>query len=321
MAQALCGPSNALQNLTKQASADRSLQQDRAAPSASHAVSQDFRSRIPTDILAADAELAAFEAGVAPSPSPIAAQPQHPLARHHIPVPGHAHAHAIPPQAQPDWASDFQHLSISSPLRAQQFRQHHQPFQHLQQQRAPAQSSWQEEFLQQQQQQQSGPQHAASPASLASQRLFGTMGAMSPAAPFYDQSASSLGAVAPATASSTEAFDDEAFEAAFAEARAEIDQLERHQQPQSTSTQHGAAPDTTTQHETSSPRIGADTIADTPRDAHGANQSDDLARTAGQLLNSVQYETSQKFRESSFLALMRQLRDREVVVDGDEFKQ
>ena len=43
-----------------------------------------------------------------------------------------------------------------------------------------------------------------------------------------------------------------------------------------------------------------------------------LARTAGQLLNSVRDDQSQKFQESNFLALMRQLRDREVRVEGDK---
>ena len=46
---------------------------------------------------------------------------------------------------------------------------------------------------------------------------------------------------------------------------------------------------------------------------------DALAHTAGQLLDSVSHETSEKFAQSSFLALMRKLRDREVVVEGENF--
>jgi hypothetical protein len=46
---------------------------------------------------------------------------------------------------------------------------------------------------------------------------------------------------------------------------------------------------------------------------------DALAHTAGQLLDSVSHETSEKFAQSSFLALMRRLRDREVVVEGENF--
>lgn len=45
---------------------------------------------------------------------------------------------------------------------------------------------------------------------------------------------------------------------------------------------------------------------------------DDLARTAGQLLDSVKSDTSTKFQNSNFLALMRRLRDHEVVVEGDK---
>lgn len=46
--------------------------------------------------------------------------------------------------------------------------------------------------------------------------------------------------------------------------------------------------------------------------------ADELSRTAGQLLDSVSHETNEKFQQSSFLALMRRLRDREVRVEGDK---
>jgi len=46
---------------------------------------------------------------------------------------------------------------------------------------------------------------------------------------------------------------------------------------------------------------------------------DDLSRVAGQLLDSVSHENSQKFQESVFLQLMRKLRDKEVRVDGENF--
>lgn len=46
---------------------------------------------------------------------------------------------------------------------------------------------------------------------------------------------------------------------------------------------------------------------------------EDLARTAGHLLESVSHETSQKFQESVFLQLMRRLRDKEVTVEGENF--
>jgi len=51
------------------------------------------------------------------------------------------------------------------------------------------------------------------------------------------------------------------------------------------------------------------------RDEHDQNE---LAATAAELLDRVSGDTSRKFQESNFLALMRRLRDGEVVVDGDK---
>ncbi|KAF5370608.1 hypothetical protein D9758_001919 [Tetrapyrgos nigripes] len=50
----------------------------------------------------------------------------------------------------------------------------------------------------------------------------------------------------------------------------------------------------------------------TPEDA------DELARTAGLLLETVREETNPKFQNSQFMSLMTQLRDRKVVVRGNE---
>lgn len=44
---------------------------------------------------------------------------------------------------------------------------------------------------------------------------------------------------------------------------------------------------------------------------------DDLAATAGLLISSVQHETNLKFQNSEFMGLMRRLRDRQAIVDGD----
>ena len=68
------------------------------------------------------------------------------------------------------------------------------------------------------------------------------------------------------------------------------------------------------------PRIGADTIP--PHDAAVAGadadaDADALAQTAGALLDGLQGEQGDKFRQSGFLALMRRMRDREVRVEGD----
>lgn len=49
-----------------------------------------------------------------------------------------------------------------------------------------------------------------------------------------------------------------------------------------------------------------------------AHDDDEMAATAGQLLDRVADNDSEKFKNSTFLNLMRQLRDREVRVEGDK---
>ncbi|KAI0374062.1 TPR-like protein [Pilatotrama ljubarskyi] len=55
--------------------------------------------------------------------------------------------------------------------------------------------------------------------------------------------------------------------------------------------------------------------------ASRAHEADELARTAGVLLDTVQGETNPKFKNSAFMGLMRQLRDREVILEGNDFVQ
>jgi hypothetical protein len=72
-------------------------------------------------------------------------------------------------------------------------------------------------------------------------------------------------------------------------------------------------------------RIGSDTIPYQEQKTRTPDQdsrdADELARTAGQLLTSVEHDTSDKFQNSQFLALMRKIRDGEVKVQGEEFKE
>lgn len=72
-------------------------------------------------------------------------------------------------------------------------------------------------------------------------------------------------------------------------------------------------------------QLGANTDADPDQDvdadADGEEEEKEanaLAQTAAKVLDSVADNTSQKFRHSTFLGLMRQLRDGEVRVKGDE---
>lgn len=69
-------------------------------------------------------------------------------------------------------------------------------------------------------------------------------------------------------------------------------------------------------------RIGSDRILDEAeersKDSTRDAEADELARTAGTLLERVQGETNQKFKQSTFLSLMRQLRDKDAFVEGDK---
>ena len=69
-------------------------------------------------------------------------------------------------------------------------------------------------------------------------------------------------------------------------------------------------------------RIGSDRILDEAKNSEEKSdketEADELARTAGQLLENVKGDQSRKFQESNFLSLMRQLRDKEVRVEGDK---
>jgi hypothetical protein len=88
-------------------------------------------------------------------------------------------------------------------------------------------------------------------------------------------------------------FEDEAFELAFAEAESAI---------------HATATIAKTEPVAEEPRLSDE------------EEADRLAETAGELFDRLQHErdTDEKFRNSTFMALMRKLRDREVVVAGND---
>ncbi|KAG6833527.1 hypothetical protein H0H87_005178 [Tephrocybe sp. NHM501043] len=52
-----------------------------------------------------------------------------------------------------------------------------------------------------------------------------------------------------------------------------------------------------------------------------SHDADDLARTAGLLLDNVRNEQNPKFQNSQFMDLMRKLRDRDVIVEGNNMVQ
>lgn len=125
-------------------------------------------------------------------------------------------------------------------------------------------------------------------------------------------------------AAPTEQFDESAFEAAFEQARADMQELQETEvvpEIESFAHEETVQLDPAAQvHEEI--RIGSDTIPQTEQGPLTQNRdADALAQTAGQLLDSVRHEQDQKFQQSNFLALMRRIRDREVQVEGDEFRE
>lgn len=111
MADALCGPSNALQNFKSHTSADRTLQQDRLV--SRQQPGQGFRSHDPrAGIL--DPEFEAFQAGQPSAAFAGPAFPAHDQFRHFT-APQSSHnvgpSHVGPSQS-PAWAADFQNLHI-----------------------------------------------------------------------------------------------------------------------------------------------------------------------------------------------------------------
>ncbi|KAF1930702.1 uncharacterized protein M421DRAFT_356619 [Didymella exigua CBS 183.55] len=197
MADASCGPSNALQNFQKHSSVDRTLQQDRLVGRQSPA--QGFRSS-PGPNAGVDSEFDAFQQG---RPGPPQPDFQHFPQQFATPPPQFAHA-----QQAPDWASDFQRLNITGQPA---------PTLQLRPQAGNAASAWHQDFMRQQ-----------SPAAPAQQQnAFGGMqnyGISGFAGPSYMQNSFQPSAQLSQVAQGKQtaqgpAFDEAAFEQAFAQAQ------------------------------------------------------------------------------------------------------
>ncbi|KAJ5963369.1 uncharacterized protein N7479_003245 [Penicillium vulpinum] len=310
MGDALCGPSNALQNFQKHTSVDRTLQQDRLTSRQSPV--QGFRSQNPQEGIL-DPEFAAFEGNLAGPALPNLQHPAHFGAPSHHAALHHPAAHGA---GNASWASDFQNLQISGPSHpvAQLQRPNIAP--------AATQGGWHTEFMTQQR----GPMPQV-------QQTPQMHGAYQPSfAPSYPMYGSSMNQMLPVQAVQTEQqnhtqqFDESAFEAAFDQARAdlELQGADLAQQDTQKNLQEANEVDIP-QPVTHEPiRLGSDLIpqSDNKQDPQTRSRdADELARTAGQLLDSVRNEQSQKFQQSNFLALMRRIRDREVEVEGDDFRE
>jgi hypothetical protein len=123
-----------------------------------------------------------------------------------------------------------------------------------------------------------------------------------------------------------EAFDEEAFARAFDEAAKSENPLVdtttqgQYYEPGSDILLNESAERFMSSSPPQQDRIGADTIHGPAQEGPQNQQQDPdaLAMTAGRLLDRVGDNQSEKFQNSQFLKLMRQLRDREVVVEGDK---
>ncbi|RFU36331.1 hypothetical protein B7463_g63, partial [Scytalidium lignicola] len=314
MADALCGPSNALQNFQKHTTTDRTLQQERLISRAGP--SQGFRSTAGQNAGVLDPEFEAFQAGQLPL-SPLDSSGFRPQG--FSPAPQHVHE---PSSAA--WAADFQRLNLSntgSPLHQQPFIQQHP------QQRQDV-GAWHQEFALHHSQ-------MANPAAIQTQSpqyapaYQPMMSGMAGPSNFTGAFAGAQQEQMSAEIQQTEVFNEEAFARAFEEAskmeeqmREELEQTQTEIQSEDLITKEPTEIGAETELPLEEIKIGADLIHD-PRDEKQQDRQeqedpDALARTAGQLLDSVRDNQSEKFKNSTFLELMRQLRDREVRVEGDQ---
>ncbi|PYH97558.1 peroxin-20 [Aspergillus ellipticus CBS 707.79] len=303
MSDALCGSSNALQNFQKHASIDRTLQQDRSISRESP--SHGFRSQNPIEG-AFDPEFTAFESNLTGPPLPSI---QH--ASHFVPPKSNL-AVSSPAEA-PSWAADFQKMHISGPSH---------PLRQLSGASVSpistvSQRGWHNEFARQQQHQTTSPKYQP--------HVSGLQPSFAPQYPRYEATFTPTYEPTGNEQLPTEIFDEPAFEAAFEQARADmLLQVAETTQDDLEYIEEGAESGTITEEGTQENlKIGSDITPQAVKNDQQVrvNDADELARTAGQLLESVKHDQSQKFRESNFLALMRRIRDREVHIDGDEIRE
>jgi hypothetical protein len=328
MSDAACGPSNSLQQFKQQTQVDRTLQQDRLTGRQHPA--QGFRSIDPNAGLL-DPEFEAFQAGL-PPPDFQSYQP------HHQGPPPFQQAFPEPSQG-PSWAGDFQRMSIASPPPMQQ-HQHYV---------GPSTSNWAQDFRSNVAQSAPRAQNSSpSPFAFQQRARYGMGGGFQSnfAQPAYAPAVQSKGKEAV-----TEQFDEAAFERAFdmakedmmvdetttsvfesasVQQRDEAASLVKESQMSQESHQLNQNDLLDNQHDLhqgldigldmNSQYFPDETLAQEQKDSDQNTRDDDdaLAATAQELLEKVEHNQTDKFRNSQFLGLMRKLRDREVKVEGDK---
>ena len=328
MVDALCGPSNALQNFQKQTSVDRTLQQDRVIARQGPAeVCHDLLSLLEGDLILddqrfrstpgpnagiLDAEFEAFQAG-----QPLQAGHPEPDQVYHGPSASNFQQNYGHPQL-PNWALDFQNMHLNetraSPLPQSQFR-HHAPLQRARE--------WHQDFSRQQNH--PSPYQSQQQPTLGTQNYSGwSYGYTGGLMPQHHNIQSPMAQQKQPERQIENVYDEAAFERAFDAVREEMQQSQE-------STQHNEAQMDAGLHDTRGQesremldhsRIGSDRILDVAQkmgeQGKEADDAEELAKTAAQLLEIVKGDQSQKFKDSNFLSLMRQLRDKEVRVEGDK---
>ena len=124
-------------------------------------------------------------------------------------------------------------------------------------------------------------------------------------------------AVQPAQQSAEPEWDESAFESAFEEAARELSRTEASGQLEVIAAESSTDAQLVGEPHEVQPEGVVEQQVETEENRDPADDGDALAQTAGQLLDSVKENSSAKFQQSSFLALMRKLRDHEVIVEGD----
>ncbi|TAQ83278.1 hypothetical protein B7494_g8399 [Chlorociboria aeruginascens] len=306
MADSLCGPSNALQNFQKHTAVDRTLQQDRLINRATP--SQGFRSSPSSSAGHLENEFNSFQAGHSPLELP-GFHPQHP-------------SHTPPnfQQPNPSWASDFQQMNLSSTSQLQQLSR-------PQSQQSLDIGGWHHDFARQHGQvaEQSISQlPGQTPPSYRNPRLYKYGTIVTPQFSGGYQASYEGKFPMAQQQQQPEVFDEEAFARAFEEAsKIQMDEVQETKQEGIELGQEiplNEQAERFLESEANLERLGADLILDPSEERQSGETRDDsdaLAQTAGLLLDSVKDNQSSKFQNSQFLELMRQLRDREIAVEGD----
>ena len=256
-----------------------------------------------------DAEFEAFQAGhpLHTGPDPFYTASPASSFQQSNGLPQHAH-----------WASDFQNMHLNearaSPIPQSQFRQH-----------APLQRTggWHQDFLHQQSQH---PPYQSQQQNISigqnySGWSYGHTGGFTPQ---HHDTLSPIAQQKQPERQVDDAYDEAAFERAFDAAREEMQQLEENAHREKVQVDPGLHDlvDRESQGWLDHAQIEPDRILDEDQrrteEGKEADDAEELARTAGQLLENVKGDQSKKFQESNFLSLMRQLRDKEVRVEGDK---